>query len=62
VLHAYVQSRVGRRRWFLHDNANVPIAHQQENLSFIQQRFLLLAHEQYGTSKDDLPPEARKHL
>ena len=62
MLHAYVNSQLGRRRWFLHDRGNAPLVQSQSETSFLQQRFLVLAHNEYGQTKDDLPAKARRHL
>lgn len=61
-MHAYVESRLGKRRWFLHKRGGTPIVETQQDMSFLQKRFLELAYDEYGQTKSNLPPEARKHL
>jgi len=59
VLHAYVKSPIGRRRWFVHNRGEAGPLRHQENLSFLQQRFLVLAAEEYGPDRSDMPSQAQ---
>jgi hypothetical protein len=62
VLDAYVQSPLGRKRWFLHERGGAPIEGEQTEMSFLQQQFLIRAYNEHGQSKSDLPASARRHL
>ncbi len=62
MLHAYVKSSLGRKRYFLHERGGTPLAPRQQDLSYLQQQFLVIAYDHYGHDKSDLPASARKHL
>jgi len=62
VLHAYVKSRLGRRRWFVHNRGEAGTLRHTEDLSFLQQQFLALGAQEYGQTKEDLPSAAKRHL
>lgn len=62
MLHAYVQSHIGRKRWFLHKRGGVSLVSDQSDASFLQQQFLVLAFNEYGQTKDNLPRSAKRHL
>lgn len=61
-MHAYVKSERGRRRWFLHDRGGAPIVDTQRGMSYLQQKFIIVAQNEYGQDKSDLPSDAKKHL
>jgi hypothetical protein len=62
VLDAYVQSSLGRKRWFLHNRGGAAIEDDQDEMSFLQQQFLMRAYKEYGQTKENMPASARKHL
>jgi len=53
-MHAYVKSKQGRRRFFLHERASTGPLYD-DRLSFLQQRFLQIAYDEYGQDKSDIP-------
>lgn len=57
-----MKSRHGRERWFLHKRGGAPLVESQQGMSFLQKRFIMLAADEYGHDKSDLPSEARKYL
>jgi len=57
-----VKSRLGRRRWFVHNRGESGTLRHTKDLSFLQQQFLALAAQEYGQSEEDMPSEARKHI
>lgn len=46
----------------MHENARTGPLQQADELSFLQERFLMLAYDEYGQDRSDLPPEARHHV
>jgi hypothetical protein len=62
VLHAYVESDLGKRRWFLHKRGNAPLVTSQHEMSYLQQQFLVLAHNEYGPDRSQLPRQAQQQL
>jgi len=57
-----VSSRHGRKRWILHERGNTPIVDTQQGMSYLQKQFLLLAYDEYGQDKSDVPASAQRHL
>jgi len=60
VLEAYVKSRPGRKRYFLHNRGGVSLVSDQTEMSFLQQQFIIMAENEYGMDKSDLPASARR--